>query len=257
MPLIHPTAVVETGAELEDGVCVEAYAYVGSRVRIGTGTVVRHHATVEGNTVLGRDNIVFPYACLGGQTQDLKYKGGHPGLRIGDANTFRECCTVHCATAEGDLTVIGSHNNFLAYAHIAHDCVVGSHVIMSNNATLAGHVRLGDHVVMGGLSAIHQFCRAGDFAMIGGMAKVVQDVPPYTIADGNPCEGRAPNKVGLERNGFSPEDLLLVRSIFKTFYRMGLNHKQAMEKLRELPNADDPIVTRFITFVEATERGIC
>jgi UDP-N-acetylglucosamine acyltransferase len=128
------------------------------------------------------------------------------------------------------------------------------HVIMSNNATLAGHV-LGNHVGMGGLSAIHQFCRVGDYAMIGGLAKIVQDVPPFFIVDGNPSEVRAPNKVGLERAGFTAEQLALVRSIFKTLYRMGLNHKQAMEKLRAMP--EDPLLRDFITFVEGSERGIC
>lgn len=254
---IHATAVVEAGAVLDEGVQVGAYAYVGPRVRIGSGTVVRHHATVEGNTELGRDNVVYPYAFIGGKTQDLKFAGGEPGLRIGDGNVFREFVTVHCATPADGFTTIGSHNHFLAYTHVAHDCQIGSHNIMSNNATLAGHVQLGSHVVMGGLAGVHQFCRVGDFAMVGAMAKVVQDVPPYIIVDGNPAESRSYNKVGLERNGFSPEQLSLVRTVYKTFFRMGLNHKQACEKLRELPGASDPLVQDFIAFVEASERGIC
>lgn len=254
---IHPTAVVEPGAELGEGVRIEAYAYIGAQVRLGEGTVVRHHATVEGNTWMGARNTVFPYAFVGGKTQDLKFRGGNPGLRIGDGNTFREFCTVHCATADGDFTTVGSHNHFLSYTHIAHDCEVGSHIIISNNGTLGGHVRVGNHVVMGGLSAIHQFCRVGDFAMIGGVAKVVQDVAPYIIADGNPARSRAYNKVGLERNGFTVEQLGMVRTIYKTFFRGGLNHKQACEKLHELPIAADPIVQRFTGFVEASERGIC
>jgi UDP-N-acetylglucosamine acyltransferase len=253
---IHPTAIVDPSAELGTDVVIGAYAFVGAGVRLGDRTVLHHHATVEGRTELGRDCEVFPHACIGLKTQDLKYRGGNPGTRIGDANVFREFCTVHAATADGDFTVIGSHNHFLAYTHVAHDCIVGDHVILSNNATLAGHVRVGHHVVMGGLAGAHQFCRIGDHAMIGGMSKVVQDVPPFLIADGNPAVIRSLNKVGLERNGFTAEQIETVKAGYRVLYRSGLNRTQALDQLRAHPLAPKAEFQALISFIAASERGL-
>lgn len=256
MPQIHPTALVAPQAELADDVMVEAYAVVGPQVRLGEGTRIRHHATVEGRTSLGRENVVWPYAYLGGRTQDLKYRGGEPGLEIGDGNHFREFCTVHCATFPEGVTRIGHRNHFLAYTHIAHDCRLGSGIVMSNNATLAGHVVLEDQVVMGGFAAAHQFCRVGRLAMVGGMSKIVQDVPPFCIADGNPAEARAVNKVGLERAGWSAHEQGLARKIFKTVYGLGLNRSQALAELQRCPEAGEPVVAHFLAFAAASERGL-
>ncbi len=253
---IHPTAIVETGADLADNVCVGAYAYVGSDVKIGSGCDIRHHACVDGWTEMGEHNTVYPYACVGFQTQDLKFRGGRPGLKIGDRNVFREFCTVHTATGDGDRTIIGSHNCILAYAHVGHDSVVGNHCILSNNGTLAGHVRMEDHVIISGLAGVHQFCRLGVHAFIGGCSKVVQDVPPYMIADGNPAAVRTVNKVGLERNGFTPEQLRIVRLAYRILYRDGLNHSQALARLEALPEAGDPILRRLIAFVRDSGRGV-
>lgn len=253
---IHPTAIVEAGAQLAPDVEVGAYAYIGARVRLSAGCVVMHHATVDGNTEMGEGNVVHPYAYVGGKTQDLKYKGGHPALRIGKGNTFREFCTVHCATPADGATIIGDHNYFLSYTHIAHDCQVGSHCILSNNGTLAGHVVLEDHVIIGGLTAVHQFCRLGEYAMVGGCAKVVQDIAPYMMADGHPAEVRTLNKVGLERNGFTEDAIKLVRQLYKIIYRDGLNRTQALEKLRELPEAKEHVVAHMIEFIEKSERGL-
>ena len=253
---IHPTAVVDKKARLDDRVIIGAYASIGPKVRLGAGSVVHHHATVQGNTRLGRENEIFPYAFVGGKTQDLKYKGGEPGLEIGDHNVFREFCTVHTATEEENSTVIGSHNNLMAYCHIAHNCILGDHIIMSNNATLAGHITLEDHCIIGGLTAIHQFCRIGLYAMLGGCAKVVQDVPPYMICDGNPAKTRAINKVGLERAGYSESEITLIRQAYKTLYREGLNGSQALEKLKQNDSADTPILRRLIDFIENSQRGL-
>lgn len=253
---IHPTAIVEKGAVLAPDVEVGAYAYIGSRVRMASGCIVQHHATVDGNTTMGEGNTVFPYAFVGGKTQDLKFNGGDPALRIGNGNTFREFCTVHCATPADGATVIGSHNYFLAYTHIAHDCQVGSHCILSNNGTLAGHVVLEDHVIIGGLTAVHQFCRLGEYAMVGGCAKVVQDIAPYMMADGHPAEVRTLNKVGLERNGFSEDAIKLVRQLYKIIYRDGLNRTQALEKIKELPEASERVAAHMIAFIEKSERGL-
>lgn len=253
---IHPTAIIEPGAELDDGVIVGAYAYIGPRVRIAKGTQVMHHATVDGTTSMGEDNEVHPYAYVGGKTHDLKYKGGSPGLRIGSKNVFREFTTIHCATTEGVETIMGDHNLILSYSHVAHECIVGNHLVMSSHAALGGHVEVGDHVNVGWGAGLHQFCRVGNYAMVGATSKVVQDVPPYMIADGSPATARTINKVGLERAGFSADSIALVRRIFKAFYKEGLNRGQALEKLRADALAGDPIMQVFVDFVVASDRGL-
>ncbi len=254
---IHPTAIIEKGAEIGDNVTIGAYAYVGSKVRMGNGCEIHHHATVDGNTELGENNRVFPYAAIGGQTQDLKYKGGNPGVRIGSNNCFREYMSVHAATSDGDFTVIGSHNNFLAYTHIAHDCNVGSHVIFSNCATLAGHVTVYDYVIIGGLTAAHQFTRIGEHCMIGGMTRIPQDVPPFMMMEGHtPPKIFGINKIGLERRGFSPERVEVIKNLYRIFYRDGLNRTQAKERVAQEMDINDPDVARFLEFVNSSQRGL-
>jgi UDP-N-acetylglucosamine acyltransferase len=253
---IHPTAIIEQGAELDEGVAVGAYAYIGPRVRLSKGTQVMHHATVDGATVMGENNEVHPYAYVGGKTHDLKYRGGVQGLTIGKGNVFREFTTIHCATAEGMMTSIGDNNLILAYSHVAHECVVGNHLVMSSHAALGGHVRIGDHVNVGWGVGVHQFCRIGDHAMVGAASKVVQDVAPFMIAEGNPAAVRTINKVGLERSGFTPGEISLVRRIFKIFYKEGNNRGQAIQRLLADEAADSPRVKTYIAFVEASERGL-
>jgi len=253
---IHPTAIVEPGATLGDDVEIGAYCFVGARVTLGARTKLHHHAAVEGFTSLGESCEVHSFACLGGRTQDLKYKGGEPGVRIGHHNIFREYVTVNAATNDGDFTTIGDHNVVLAYAHIAHDCRVGHHVVASNAIALAGHVTVEDRVVLGGSSGVHQFCRVGAYAMVSACAKVVQDVPPYFIADGLPAEIRTINKIGLERNGFAPEQVERVKQAYRILYRDGLNRTQALEKLGTHADAATPEFQRLITFAQASERGL-
>lgn len=254
-PLIHPTAIIEEGAQLGEGVRVGAYAYIGAEVRLGAGTIISHHATVEGNTLMGADNQVFPYAYIGAKTHDLKYKGGNPGLTIGDRNVFREYTNVHLATNDAEFTVVGSDNVVLAYSHIAHDCIIGDKLVMSSHSALGGHVVVGDHVVVGWGVGVHQFCRIGAHVMVGACSKVVQDVPPYMIVDGNPAEVRTINKIGLERRGFTPEQVELIRGMYRLFYRQGLNRSQALEQLRAHPQADDPLVAAMLEFSARSERG--
>lgn len=253
---IHPTAIIEPGAELDEGVTIGAYAYIGAKVKIAKGTEVMHHATVDGATTMGHDNEVHPYAYVGGKTHDLKYKGGCPGLMIGNGNVFREYTTVHCATTEEFNTIVGDNNLLLAYSHIAHECIVGNHLVMSSHAALGGHVQIGDRVNIGWGAGLHQFCRVGDYAMVGAASKVVQDVPPYMIADGSPAMVRTTNKVGLERAGFTAEDINLVRRVFKMFYKEGLNRGQAAEKLSAQISADSEIAKTFLAFVQGSERGL-
>ncbi len=253
---IHPTAVIESGAELAAGVEIGAYAYVGPQVVLGSGTRLHHHASVEGNTVLGADCEVFPYACIGGKTQDLKFAGGNPGLRVGDRNVFREYVTVHGATNDGDLTRVGSDNVLLGACHVAHDCVLGNNIVMSNGAMLAGHVELEDHVVIGGYGGIHQFCRVGAYAMLSATAKLVHDLPPYFIADGTPAEVRAINRIGLERSGFTAERLDRVKQIYRILYREGLNRTQALAKLADHTEAGSEEFQRLLAFARNSERGL-
>lgn len=253
---IHATAIIENGAVLGADVEVGAYAFVGPGVVLGEGTRLHHHASVEGNTVIGKACEVFPFACIGGKTQDLKYAGGNPGLRIGDRNVFREYVSIHCATNDGDFTRIGSNNVLLATCHVAHDCVLGDNIIMSNGAVLAGHVTVENHVVIGGYGGVHQFCRLGAYAMLSATAKLVHDLPPFFIADGTPAEIRAINKVGLERNGFSADQLDRVKQIHRILYRDGLNRSQALEKLAAHPQATSAEFARILAFAKSSERGM-
>lgn len=253
---IHPTAVIEPGAQLGADIQVGAYAFVGDGVTLGDRTCLHHHASVEGNTILGRDCQVYPYACVGGRTQDLKFKGGNPGVRIGNRNVFREYVTVHAATNDGDYTRIGDGNNFLASSHVAHDCLLGSGIIMSNGAVLAGHVTIGDNVVIGGYGGVHQFCHVGAYAMVSAFAKLVHDLPPFFIADGGPAAVRAYNKVGLERHGFTPDQIERVRRLYRILYREGLNRAQALAKLEAHQEAASGEFKQMVAFAQSSTRGL-
>ena len=251
---IHPTAVVDPGAEVGADVVIGPYCVVGDKVVLGDGCTLQNHVTVCGPSVIGMRNEFFSYASIGQRTQDLKYSGEPTHLEIGDDNVFREFCTVNRGTLPGTKTAIGSHNHFLAYCHIAHDCVVGNHVVFSNNGTLAGHVTVEDHVILGGLTAVHQFCRIGKHAITGGCSKVVQDIAPFTIVDGNPARARGINNVGLQRHGYSDAQIKALRAAFKTLYRSKLNMSQALEALKS--SEPDEHVQHLVAFVEGSKRGI-
>lgn len=253
---IHPTAVIEPGAELAPDVEIGALAYVGAQVRLGPGCRLHHHATVEGNTRLGSGNEIFPYALIGARTQDKKWTGDSAPVEIGHDNIFREFCTVHPATFASGRTVIGSHNLFCAYSHIGHECSVGDHCVFSNNATLGGHVRVGDHVVIGGLTAVHQFCQVGSGVMIGGCCKVLQDIMPRMLAEGYPATHRTINKVGLQRSGFSEEEIQLAARIYKLVFRRGLNRTQAVEALAGGELGQHRLIDEAVAFMQASERGL-
>ena len=203
----------------------------------------------------GTGNKFYAYCSIGQQTQDLKYQGEPTYLEIGDENTFREFVTVNRSTSSDGRTRIGNRGAFLAYSHVGHDCTVGDDVVFSNNGTLAGHVQVGHHAVMGGLTAVHQFCRIGRFAITGGCSKIVQDVPPFMIADGNPAQIRGINLVGLERKQFPAESVKLIKEAFRLIYRAKLNTRQAIEAIRkELPETAE--MRELLTFIEASDRGI-
>ena len=253
--MIHPTAVIHPHAKLGDGCEVGPYCVIGEHVVLGDGCKLHSHVVIDGHTTLGKENEIFPFASIGLQTQDLKWKGGITRTQIGDGNTFREYVTIHSATSDGEMTTVGSRNHILAYCHVAHNVTLGNHVIMSNVATLAGHVTVEDHAVIGGLAAIHQFCRIGKMSIIGGCSKVVQDVPPFMLADGNPAETRTVNKVGLERNGVSEAAQTALKQAYKILFRDGLTITNALTRIEaELPAL--PEVQHLVKFVRASERGI-
>lgn len=253
---IHPTAIVESGAELGENVEVGAFCWVGSRVVLGDGSRLHHHTSVEGRTILGKDNEIFPYAFLGGRTQDKKWTGEISETRIGDRNTFREFTTLHPATFENKQTVIGSDCLFCCYAHIGHESHVGNGVVFSNNATLGGHVSVGDRAVIGGLTPVHQFCRIGRVAMVGGGCKVVQDVLPFMLAEGSPVEHRTVNKIGMQRAGYTEEEIQIAVRIYKVLFREGLNRSQAITAIRDRGLADNRIGREVLDFMDSSQRGL-
>jgi UDP-N-acetylglucosamine acyltransferase len=252
---IHPTAIVDLSAQIGAGSEVGPYCVIGPNVTLGENSWLQHHVTLCGPMRAGARNKFYAYCSIGQQTQDLKYKGEPTYLEIGDENTFREFVTVNRGTTSEGKTRIGSRGNFLAYSHIGHDCDVGDEVVFSNNGTLAGHVHVGDNAVMGGLTAVHQFCRIGRFAITGGCSKIVQDVPPFMIADGNPAEIRGVNSVGLERKGYSSEKVKPIKEAFRLLFRSKYNTGQAIEAIRkELPPSEE--INQIVEFIEKNERGI-
>lgn len=253
---IHSTAVIDPAAEIGTDVVVGPYCVVGKGVTLGDACELASHVVIEGPSIIGARNRFHSHAVIGGRTQDLKYVGEPTYLEIGDENTFREFCTIHRSDNEESVTRIGSGGNFLAYSHIAHDCQVGDGVIFSNNGTLAGHVTVGDHAIIGGLTAVHQFCRIGRHAITGGCSKIVQDVPPFTIADGNPAVLRGLNKIGLQRHGFPDETVRALRSSYRTLFRSpDLDGNAALDQARA-EGSEQEEVTELVDFIASSERGV-
>ena len=253
--MISPLSVVHAKARIGEGCEIGPFCVIGENVVLGNNCRLHSHVVIDGYTELGEGNEIFPFASIGLKTQDLKWKGGITRTKIGDQNTFREYVTIHSATSDGETTVVGSHNHILAYSHLAHNVVLGNHVIMSNVATLAGHVLVEDYAVIGGLAAVHQFCRIGKMSIIGGCSKVVQDVPPFMLADGNPAKTRTINKVGLERNGVTEEAQSALKHAYRILFREGLTIPNALARIEaELPPL--PEVRHLVEFIRASERGI-
>lgn len=253
---IHPTAVIHPSVELGTGVEIGPYCVLHQGVTLGDSCWLQNHVVIAGPSTIGSDNKFFAFTSIGQQSQDLKYESEPTYLEVGDSNTFREFVTVNRGTAPGSKTIIGSHGNFLAYAHIAHDCTVGDHVIFSNNGTLAGHVEMGDYAILGGLTAVHQFCRIGAHAITGGCSKIVQDVPPFMIADGNPATIRGLNSTGLTRRGFSETAIKGLKEAYRTLYKQDLNRTQAIQELSTSPASEIPEVATLLAFAASSSRGM-
>ena len=261
MPNIHPTALIEPGAELDSSVSVDAYSIVRAGVRIGAGTQIGPHCVIEGRTTIGRDNRIFQFCSIGAVPQDKKYAAEPTELRIGDRNTIREFCTFNLGTAQDSaVTRLGDDNWVMAYVHLAHDVQVGHHTTLANNATLAGHVHIGDWVTVGGLSGVHQFVKIGAHAFVGFSSAVTQDVPPYMMVDGNPLAVRGFNIEGLRRRGFGTERLAAVKQMHRLLYRSGLTFDEARAAIDALA-ADDAQeaatdIEMMSDFLAAATRGI-
>lgn len=254
--MIHATAIVHPAAKIAPGVEIGPYAVIGEHVSLGEGTTVGPHAVIEGWTEIGRDNRIFQFASVGAAPQDLKFHGEKSYLRIGDRNMVREFVTLHRGTESGGgETIIGNDNLFMAYSHVAHDCIVGNRVILANGATLAGHVQVDDFAILGGLSAVHQFTRVGAHVMVSGGSMVAQDIPPYTIAQGDRAKTVGLNLVGLKRRGFSEESLRAIKKAYKIIFRSGLRQEEALQKIAE-ELSSGPELDLFVDFIKNSQRGV-
>ncbi len=256
---IHPSAIISAKAQIADNVEIGPFCVVGDDVKIGAGTVLKSHVVVEGDTTIGQNNVIFPFAVIGVEPQDLKFRGEKARVVIGDNNKIREHVTIHLGTQDGAMvTTIGSNCLLMVGVHIAHDCVVGNNVILANNATLAGHVEVGDHVVIGGLSAIHQFARIGAGAMIGGMSGVENDVIPNGLVMGERASLAGLNLVGLKRRGIAREEIHALRNFFKQLFDEETQGEFSARVEKVAKNFDSQVVKEVVNFVNSeTSRSFC
>lgn len=253
---IHPTAIVADGAQIADDAFIGPYCTISADAVIGSGTRLISHVVIEGNTTLGRNNTVSPFAVLGGKTQDLKFKGGRPGVKIGDNNTIREYVTINAATNDNNYTTVGSDCHILAYSHIAHCCEIGNGVVIVNACQIAGHVVIEDYATIEGSVGIVQFMRVGAMAYIGAMSKITKDVPPYMIGHGDPIAVRSFNRIGMERRGVSEEGRKAVKEAYRILYRQeGLNTSDALDRI-EAEVEQTPEIIHLLEFCRASEKGI-
>lgn len=254
--LIHPTAIVHPLARIGEAVSIGPFCRIGENVSIGDRCVLDSHVVIEGPTVIGSDNRFFPFCVIGVPPQDLKFRDEETHLTIGSHNIFREYVNVHRGTrGGGGHTRVGDHNFLMVNAHVAHDCVLGSHIIMANAATLAGHVTVEDHATIGAYSGVHQFCRVGAYAYVGGYSVITKDVLPYskTVSERNTAAYGA-NAIGLERKGFTPEQVSNIKAAFRLLLQSKLNTSQAVAAIRQKNPA--PEVEVLLKFIETSERGV-
>jgi len=254
--MIHPTAIIDSKADIGSNVEVGPYSIIGANVHIGSGTVIGPHVVIQPHVEIGPDCHIFQYASIGAVPQALKFQGEETYVKIGRGTVIREFATVNRGTGfGGEITEVGEENFLMAYVHIAHDCKTGRNVILANNATLAGHIVIEDFVTVGGLVAIHQFVRIGNYAYIGGKSAVVKDIPPYVIAAGDRAKLHGLNSVGLKRHGFSQETLSSLKKAYRIIFRIGLTLNEAIERVKaeveQVPEVND-----LIQFIKSSERGI-
>lgn len=256
MSTIHPTALIDPDAKIEEGAIIGPYCIVEKNVSIGSGTVLESSVRINANVQIGKNNF-FGHTChFGGEPQIIGFDSGiQSGLVVGDDNIFRENVIIHRASVQGNNTIIGNNNYLMGQTHLGHDIVAQDNIVIVQGTVIAGHVTIGDSAFFGGLAAIHQNVRIGAFSMIAGCCKVVQDVPPYSTIDGNPATVIGINAVGLKRGGFDPEQRKIIKNVYKTIYHSSLNRKQAIEKLQAEPEQDES-KTQIIDFFQSSARGV-
>jgi len=254
--LIDPTAIVDSNAELADDVAVGPFSVIGAGVKIGAGTVVGSHVVIKGPTTIGKQNRIYQFTSIGEDPQDKKYAAEITRLEIGDRNTIREYTSMHRGTKQDrSLTKIGNDNLFMAYTHVAHDCIIGNHVIMANGASLAGHVHLHSHAILGGFTLVHQFTQIGQYSFAAMGSAITQDIPPFVMVGGKPTRPHGINSVGMERNGISPEDIRLIRKAYKIIYKTNLRLEDAIDQMEDLAGESKEL-SDMVSFLRNVSRGI-
>lgn len=254
--MIHPTAIIDSRAELADTVSVGPYSVIGDSVTIGSGTNIGPHVVIKGHTRIGEKNRIYQFSSIGEDPQDKKYTNETTQLVIGNRNTIREFTTLHRGTQQDhSLTQIGDDNLFMAYTHVAHDCIIGNHVIMANGASLAGHVRLNSYAILGGFTLVHQFTQIGQYSFAAMGSAITQDVPPFIMVGGRPTRPHGINSVGMERSGISAEDIRLIRKAYKIIYKMNLRLEDAIDQMEDIAG-DSKEVSVMVNFLRNVTRGI-
>ncbi|WP_410498408.1 acyl-ACP--UDP-N-acetylglucosamine O-acyltransferase [Chitinibacter sp. S2-10] len=256
MAKIHPSALVDPAAQIADDVTIGAFSIIGPHVVVGAGSIIDSHCVFSGHTTVGCHNRFYSYTAIGCDPQDKKYADEPTRLVIGNRNTFFQNVTVSTGTAQDrGVTLMGDNNWIMAYAHIAHDCVVGNNVILANSATLAGHVTIGDYAILGGLTAVHQFCSIGEHAMAGGGSILVQDLPPFVMCEGNRAIARGFNSEGMKRRGFTDLDIKSVKAAYRLLYRSGISYDEAVTQIESLAKENNALQA-FVRFFACSTRGI-
>lgn len=251
---IHETAIIDPSAKIASDVTVGPYSVIGPNVEIGAGTWIGPHVVIKGPTKIGKNNKIHQFSSLGEAPQDLKYRGEDTLLEIGDNNVIREFCTFNRGTVQDkSLTKIGSHNLFMAYVHVAHDCFIGNHCIFANNASLAGHVTVEDYAILSGFSGVFQFCRVGAYSFAATNSVIIKDVPPFVKVSGHYAKPFGLNSVGLQRKGFTADSVTALKRAYRVLYRKGLTLVNAIKELSEV---EVPEVKQLVDFLETTEAGI-
>ena len=254
--LIDSKAIVNSHAELADDVSVGPYSVIGADVKIGAGTIIGSHVVIKGPTFIGKENRIYQFTSIGEDPQDKKYAAEVTRLEIGDRNTIREFTSMHRGTLQDNgVTKIGDDNLFMAYTHVAHDCIIGNNVIMANGASLAGHVHLNNNAILGGFTLVHQFTQVGQYSFAAMGSAITQDIPPFIMVGGKPTRPHGINSVGMERNGISAEDIRLIRNAYKIIYKMNLRLEDAIEKMEDMAS-DSKQLTDMISFLRNVSRGI-
>ncbi|PKM12851.1 MAG: acyl-[acyl-carrier-protein]--UDP-N-acetylglucosamine O-acyltransferase [Gammaproteobacteria bacterium HGW-Gammaproteobacteria-3] len=254
--MIDPKAIVDNSAKIAENVSVGPFTVIGAEVEIAAGSVIGPHVVINGPTSIGKDNRIYQFASVGEDPQDKKYAREHTRLEIGDRNIIREFATLHRGTLQDrGLTQIGSDNLFMAYTHVAHDCVIGNHVVMANGASLAGHVHLGDHAILGGFTLVHQFTQIGQYSFSAMGSAITQDIPPFVMVGGRPTRPHGVNSVGMERNGVTPEAIRQIRKAYKILYKMNFRLEDAIEEMEGMAGDSDEL-SNMMNFLRNVTRGI-